>query len=183
MIAVFRGPFISLYCLLLSGLYINIQAQTTILSGIVRDAETKETLIGAAVTLNDKLETGCVTNENGFFSLTIPYGKYQLKVRYLGYLTETINLNIVGNKQIEIMLKSDQRELKEIQFADSVHTRQQHILGAETIQLTQMDKLPLLFGERDYIRSIQLLPGVQTSGEGQSGFFVRGGSADQNLVL
>lgn len=156
----------------------------TTLSGYVKDAETGEALIGATVYLPEAGK-GAYTNEYGFYSLTLQAGTYQAVYQYLGYqsLQEEIDLDKSIRKDIE--LASDANSLDEVvisgQSADN--NVQAAEMGVTRLSISEIKKVPVLFGETDVLKTLQLLPGVKPAGEGNSGFFVRGGGSDQNLIL
>lgn len=169
--------------LLFVGLWGHAQNRYT-LSGEVLDAESTETLIGVTL-LVPELNTGTVTNAYGFYSLTLPKGNYNLVVQYLGYETQTIPLSLDRNSKSDIRLVPAAENLEEVIVTDDVERinikkpeMSINRLSASTIQQT-----PVVFGEPDVLKTIQLLPGVTSAGEGASGFNVRGGAADQNLIL
>lgn len=154
------------------------------LSGRVKDSKTGEDLIGATLVVNE-LQIGTSSNEYGFFSITVPKGKYTVSVNYLSYknLTQTIDLN--ENITQDFMMEDEESVLEEVVVSE--RKRDANVssvqMSMNTITIKEMKKAPALFGEVDLIKNIQRLPGVQAVGEGTSAFFVRGGSADQNLIL
>lgn len=154
------------------------------LSGYVKDAASGETLIGAGIYIKEA-ETGIATNAYGFYSISIPAGSYTLIVTYLGYNTLEQTVNIIENKALNIDLKPVGKEIEEVVISDE--RKDENVQGTQmgTVMLTTetVKKLPVMFGESDILKTIQLLPGVQSAGEGNSGFYVRGGGPDQNLVL
>lgn len=154
------------------------------ISGSLNDAANGEGLIGASIKLADKPK-GTITNMYGFYSITLPKGTYKLVYSYLGF--ETVTKDIVLDKNIKLNI-----ELKEVSttFDEVVITGEARNKNVESLDMSkdelnieQIKGIPALMGEVDVIKAIQLLPGVQTIGEGGSGFFVRGGAADQNLIL
>lgn len=154
------------------------------ISGYIKDANNGEALIGAAVFV-ESLKTGKTANEYGFYSLTIPEGQYKLSFTYLGYKTEIREIDLKTNLKISIELKEEVRESKEVVITA---VKEDANIKSVEMSVAKMDiktisKIPPLFGEVDVIRSVQLLPGVTTVGEGASGFNVRGGAIDQNLIL
>lgn len=169
--------------LLFIGFSAGAQEKYTI-SGTITDAANGETMIGTNVFV-EPLMKGTTTNVYGFFSMTIPEGDYTLKVSFLGY--ETYSQQISLNKDFELNL-----ELKESGFAkDEVvvqgeksdkNTKSSKMSTVE-VPIQQIKELPALAGEVDIIKTIQLLPGVQSGSEGNAGLYVRGGGPDQNLVL
>lgn len=155
------------------------------ISGTIRDKASGEELIGASIRVIELPNIGVRTNEYGFYSLTVAKGKYTLKATYLGYeeFFETVVLD--KNQKINWQLSKKGREIKEVTIKAKKANENvtQTTMGIEKINMSEIAKLPVLFGEKDVLKTIQLLPGVKSAGEGNSGFFVRGGSADQNLIL
>jgi len=161
------------------------QAQTKYtLSGYLKDATNGEVLIGATVYLQEQ-NTGAAANEYGFYSLTLPIGNYILEYSYLGYKKITRQINLNKNTRLDMEMTTEGKQLQEIviraEAEDQNVTSTQ--MGVTKLEMKEINKLPVLFGERDIIKSIQLTPGVKSAGEGSSGFYVRGGAADQNLIL
>ncbi len=159
-------------------------AQDITLSGYIKDANSGETLIGATVVI-DELKTGTNSNAYGFYSLSIPPGSYTFRVSYLGYTTFEQSLELTGDQTFDFELEETVVELEEVIISSEAADRNVTSLEMSVNQLNiqTIRKMPSLLGEVEIIRSIQLLPGVSTVGEGASGFNVRGGSIDQNLIL
>lgn len=161
------------------------QAQSLTLSGYVKDASTGEALIGAAVSVKGDPPRGTVTNVYGYYVLNLTPGNYELQVSYLGYNSSAQNLRLNSSQKLNINLEPSRQQLKEVVVtgeADDQRLKQSQ-MGVEKMSIATVNKLPILFGERDVLKSMQLLPGVKAGGEGQSGFSVRGGNLDQNLIL
>lgn len=154
------------------------------LSGYVKDAETGEALIGATVYLPDAGK-GAYTNAYGFYSLTLPAGTYQVNFQYLGYQTlkEEIALDKSIRKDIELALNANSLDEVIISGQAADNNVQAAEMGVTRLSISEIKKVPVLFGETDVLKTLQLLPGVKPAGEGSSGFFVRGGGTDQNLIL
>jgi hypothetical protein len=154
-------------------------------SGTVTDRASGETLIGVAIALAERPQSGIISNEYGFYSLSAPPGQYTLVARYVGYdiFTQKIDLS-QGNQKTDIVL-SDGAVLQEVVVkAEKTNDNiERPLMGVEKIGMAEVKALPMLLGERDVIKAIQLLPGVKSAGEGNAGFHVRGGGADQNLIL
>jgi hypothetical protein len=153
-------------------------------SGHVKDASNGEDLFGTSI-LVVELATGTVVNEYGFYSLSLPKGSYTLKFSYLGYESQTHKLVIEKDLILEIYLDPVLADLNEIEISAE---RNDANVKAPEMSVVKMDvktinRIPALMGEVDIIKAIQLLPGVQSVSEGSSGFSVRGGSPDQNLIL
>lgn len=154
------------------------------LSGVVKDSLSGETLIGVNIIIPE-LQTGTTTNEYGFYSLTLPKGNYNLLVSYIGFSDIRSEINLNENIKLNFVLKENLEELEEVILTDNpykvkVSTPEMSVNKITTASIKQM---PVVLGETDVIKSILTLPGVTNAGEGQSGFNVRGGSSDQNLVL
>ncbi|MFM6914194.1 MAG: carboxypeptidase-like regulatory domain-containing protein, partial [Aquirufa sp.] len=168
--------------LLLSGI---LQAQKSTISGYLKDAASGEGLIGASVYVKE-LKTGNVTNTYGFYSLTLPLGKYTLVFSSSGYKKKEQDILITAKSQeLSIELATSAQELAEVIV--KARANDENVKGIEMsvnkVDIKTIRKIPALLGEVDLVRAIQLLPGVSTVGEGASGFNVRGGGVDQNLVL
>ena len=156
------------------------------LSGYAYDINSGESLIGANIVLSSNPQIGTSTNTYGFFSLSIPEGKQEILVSYLGYETQTHEL--LFNKNIKMDFKLGEGVVfEEITISAEKEEEDKNIqstqMGAIDLPVQKIKKLPALFGEVDILKAIQLLPGVLSSGEGSAGFYVRGGGPDQNLVL
>lgn len=154
------------------------------LSGTITDANSNETLIGVNVSIPE-LKTGIPTNEYGFYSLTLPKGIYKVQITSLGYQTieETINLN--NNIKNNFKLIGDETVLQEVVILDNKNAAviRRPEMSVNKLSISNIKKMPVILGEVDVLKSILLLPGITNAGEGASGFNVRGGGADQNLIL
>jgi hypothetical protein len=158
--------------------------QSYVLSGSVRDKQTGESLIKAVVRIQELPNAGIISNEYGFYSLSLPKGNYSVVVSQVGYETLVQKIKLDSSITINFSLQT-KNVLKEVVVESSRKndnlTKAQ--MGTETINMSAISKVPVIFGEKDLLKTIQLLPGVKSAGEGNSGFFVRGGGADQNLIL
>lgn len=154
------------------------------ISGYIKDAKNGEVLIGATVFVKD-LKTGAAANVYGFYSISIPEGNYTITYNSLGYqsVTQTIQLTKDITQNIELTEEAKQLETVEIQSDRPDENVKSVEMSINKLDIKTIKKIPALLGEVDLVRSIQLLPGVTTVGEGASGFNVRGGSIDQNLIL
>ncbi|NTW32868.1 MAG: TonB-dependent receptor [Bacteroidetes bacterium] len=161
----------------------NIEVKYTI-SGSIIDKANGERLIGASIRVKE-LNTGTVTNLYGYYSLTLPIGNYTLVYSYIGYNKIEKTINLQSNESIEIELERNDKNMKELVIVDkkSDENVTKSEMSSVELDMEIIKSLPALMGETDLIKVIQLMPGVQTAGEASSGFNVRGGSADQNLVL
>lgn len=176
---------VSLACILLLMLIsITTKAQNVTISGYVRDAATKESLIGANIFSPDARK-GTSTNEYGFYSLTLPKkDTIDFSISYIGYISQTKKFLPKGNSRQDFFLEVNSANLGEVvvnaERNDNNVNKPQ--VGVINIPVKAVENLPVLGGERDIIKTIQFLPGVQQGQEGTTGFYVRGGNADQNLV-
>lgn len=154
------------------------------ISGIVTDSGTGETLIGASVKLTGSTTIGAGTNAYGFYSLSATEGIYELSISFIGYKTVKQSITISRNIRQNFVLSED-NQLNEVVISaekknDNVSSPQ---MGLQRINIREINNVPVLLGERDVLKTLQLLPGIKSAGEGNSGFYVRGGSTDQNLIL
>jgi len=158
-------------------------AQNVTLSGYIKDAANGEELINASI-VNEKSQ-GTVTNVYGFYSLTLPEGKYTFTVSYIGYESIEKTLTLKESQTLDFELTEATNQLAEVEVTAKRLDENLNRAEMSTTQLTakQIKAIPQFLGEFDVIRSITLLPGVTTVGEGASGFNVRGGKTDQNLIL
>lgn len=176
--------FIFINCFLINYLQAQ-QAEKNTASGYVKDSKNGEKLIGVNVYVKGTT-MGTTTNEYGFYSLTLPKGKYELVASYIGYspLIKEIDLS-AGNVKMDFEIAEQDIQLQEVVV--KAEADDQNVKGIEMsvnkLDIKTIQKIPAFLGEVDVIRSIQLLPGVATVGEGATGFNVRGGAIDQNLVL
>lgn len=160
------------------------QKNTTI-SGTIKDDATGETLIGASVRIKELPQKGTATNSYGFYSITVPEGEYTLIYTYIGY--ETISKQMSVHKQMGIDIKlAPSNSLQEVVISANRPNNDQILspqMGVEKLNMTQINSVPVVMGEKDVLKTITLMPGVKSGGEGNTGFYVRGGSSDQNLIL
>ena len=160
-------------------------AQNYKISGVVTDVQTKETLVGVPVIIIERSSTGVASDEDGKYSITLPKGDYTLSVNYMGFEKKQYKISLTKDIKQDIELRQSSIGLNEVVVAaerpDANVSAAQ--TGIQKLEVEQINKLPVLLGERDIIKTIQLMPGVQGAGEGSSGFYVRGGSADQNLIM
>ncbi|MCE2847513.1 MAG: TonB-dependent receptor [Sphingobacteriales bacterium] len=182
-----RYAALILYLLFLSGVGSTALAQESsrvTLSGFVRDAQSGEALIGASVYVKE-LQKGVSANAYGFYSITLDKGSYNLIVNYLGYTEKRFELVMQADRSMPIELDPVAIQTAEVTIAAERKDRnvQAAEMGRVELEVDQIQRLPALFGEVDLLKAIQLLPGVRSAGEGNSGFYVRGGGPDQNLIL
>lgn len=154
------------------------------LSGYIKDAKNGETLIGATAYVT-QLGIGATSNEYGFYSITFDPGSYQIEFAYLGYQSELVDLELKESTRYDIELSEEAQALEEVVITGEAEDRNVSDVEMSTnkLDVATIKKMPTLLGEVEIIRSLQLLPGVSTVGEGATGFNVRGGNIDQNLVL
>lgn len=175
------------YVGLLSALIITLSAKAQekyTVSGTITSARTGESLIGASVRVQNR-STGTISNEYGFFSLTLPRGSYQLEISAVSLEKKVVNIELDKDVKMEIALEDDKSSLEEVTVTASSRGRSlsNPQMGLERISISETRNIPVLLGERDVLKTIQLLPGIKAAGDGNSGFYVRGGAADQNLIL
>jgi hypothetical protein len=154
------------------------------ISGTISEASSKETLIGVNI-LIPELQTGTVTNEYGFYSISLPEGIYEVEFRFLGFETVQRTFDLKENIKFDLALEEDSQSLDEVvitQNNELLNIRKPQ-MSVNALSIKTIRQMPVVLGETDVIKSIQLLPGVTSAGEGASGFNVRGGAADQNLIL
>ncbi len=156
------------------------------ISGTITEQNKGEALIGVKVRVKDQSYL-VATNEYGFYSITIPEGKYILAVTYIGYLPQEKEIELKENVSINFVMESPSEKTKELETAKVTINKQDNVrgstMGVERLDPKSIAKIPVLLGEKDIIKTLQLLPGVKSAGEGNSGYYVRGGAADQNLIL
>ena len=172
-----------IFCII--GVAQKMQAQEKMtVNGTVKDLLSGESIIGAVIKI-DKLANVTVTsNEYGFFAISLPKGKYDLIISFIGYEDKRISIPLDKPLSIQVFLES-KNQLAEV-VVESKRKDDNLIkaqIGTETLNMKSISKVPVIFGEKDVLKTIQLLPGVKSAGEGNSGFYVRGGAADQNLIL
>lgn len=171
-------------CLLLMQVRHAYAQQKYTVSGYVKDQQNGESLIGISVS---KAGTGLgtVTNEYGFYSLTLPAGDHEIQFSYIGYAPIKMNVSLKSNKNLDIKLEKSSSQLSTVTVTGNKQEKAVNTLttSLNRLDIAQMKKMPTFMGEVDVLRSIQTLPGVNTVGEGANGFNVRGGAADENLIL
>ncbi|RPH33300.1 MAG: TonB-dependent receptor [Bacteroidales bacterium] len=154
------------------------------LSGYLKDKKNGEMLIGATVYVKE-LNTGTTSNVYGFYSLSLPQGSYNLTFSYIGYTSRDESIDLQSNITLDVELESQSIEIEAVVITSK--KRDENLTRSQTSMIKMDPKairsLPILMGESDILKSIQMMPGVQSVSEGSSGFSVRGGSADHNLLL
>ncbi|MDR0790034.1 MAG: TonB-dependent receptor [Bacteroidales bacterium] len=179
-----RPVFFLIVCLTFSLVSLSQQRKFT-LSGYVKDSISRETLMSANVYVKNNTNQGAASNAYGFYSLTLAEGNYVIVVQYIGYKTIEFDIKLDKNikKDFQLMPQSQQLGAVEIKAERSIDKVAQTNMGVEKLSVQEVAKIPVIFGEKDVLKTISLTPGVKSSGEGSSGFYVRGGGYDQNLIL
>jgi hypothetical protein len=154
-------------------------------SGTVRDKTTGESLIGATVLLLEQPRSAASSNAYGFYSISAPAGNYTMIISFTGYQADTLKIVLNRNLLLPVELGNSAIALREVE----VNARKKDdnvtkpIMGVQKLSMNEIKNIPVLFGEKDILKTIQLLPGIKSTGDGNSGFYVRGGASDQNLIL
>ncbi len=154
------------------------------LSGTVSEEATGETLIGVNVII-PSLQTGAITNEYGFYSITLPSGDYEVIYSSLGFASKKINISLTQSINQNVFMAADTEQLDEVVISTDIERASIKApqMSVNSLTAGTIKNIPVVLGEADVIKSILLLPGVTNAGEGASGFNVRGGAVDQNLIL
>ncbi|OYU97572.1 MAG: hypothetical protein CFE21_04570 [Bacteroidetes bacterium B1(2017)] len=177
--------FLPLFLLLAIAFNSQAQKRNPTISGNITDSKNGEELIGATISV-PALKIGTTTNAYGFYSLALPPGNHEVEFTYVGYLTQKKTINLQADTHIDLELTESKKELNEIVIktdkvtTDNVTSNKMSVIK---IDVKQVKQIPILMGEVDIIKAIQLLPGVQSAGDGSTNFIVRGGNIDHNLVL
>jgi len=170
--------------ILLSFLFASAQKKVSI-SGIVKEGKNGESLSGAIIIPDGQMQQAVSSNSYGFFSLAVLPGQHEITVQFVGFDKKVLNVLVNQDTVINVSLLDNEVTLKEA----TVTAKKQNdnvtnaTMGMERLSMKEISTIPMLMGERDVLKSLQLLPGVKSAGEGSSGFYVRGGGADQNLIL
>ena len=165
-------------------LFIKSYSQPYTVSGYIRDAGSGETLTGATVYISG-LQTGGISNQYGFYSITLPRGIHPIEFSFIGYETLSVDVDVQKNHTLNISLKDISQNLNEVIVSGTRRDRNVEgiEMSRESIPVQMVKKLPSFMGETDVLKTITLLPGIQNGGEGSSGLYVRGGGPDQNLLI
>lgn len=168
-------------CLLLTAVPINAQQKMTV-SGTISSKTKGETIIAATVRLGN---SSTISNDYGFYSITVNKGVYTLQVTAVGFQASVQEITVDKDLVLNVTLEDVVRDLDEVLVTSSSRNRSLSSpqMGVEKLSTKDIKYVPVLLGERDILKVVQLLPGVKSAGDGNSGFFVRGGAADQNLIL
>lgn len=164
----------------------SLSAQTKFsISGNIKDEANGEDLIGATVRVLELSGVGATSNVYGFYSLTLPEGNYTLEYSFVGYIPIKKSISLTQNVKMDIELASNTEVLNEVVITANKEDQNvtKNEMSVTKITTKEIEAIPVIFGEKDIIKVMQLTPGVKSAGEGNSGFFVRGGAADQNLIL
>lgn len=173
--------------LLLTSVFLFLHAaaqQKFTISGTIKARKTGETLIRASIRI-DSSSTGTLSNEYGFYSITLPQGSHRLEVTAVGQKTFIKDVALDKNLTLDIMLEDAATELSNVVVTAAGRGRSVGgtQMGAERLTMAEIKNIPMILGERDILKTLQLLPGIKSAGDGSSGIYVRGGAADQNLIL
>ena len=163
--------------------FLQAQEKTTV-NGTVKDKLTGESIMGAVIKIDQLASVVVTSNEYGFYAISLPKGKYVLRISFVGFEEKKIPITLDAPLTLPVFLES-KNQLAEV-VVESKRKDDNLIkaqMGTETLNMKAISKVPVIFGEKDVLKTIQLLPGVKSAGEGNSGFYVRGGAADQNLIL
>jgi len=181
---IFAGVLTILFTLQLDNSVVFSQTKQTV-SGTIKNNETGEVLIGAAVVVKELSGVGVVTNAYGYYALTLPQGTYTLLVQYLGFKTAVDTIVLDRNRILNVNLLPQPIKVGEVVVsgertnANVTSTE----VSAKKLEVDEIKSIPVLLGEKDILKTIQLLPGIQSAGEGGTGFYARGGGIDQNLIV
>ncbi len=159
--------------------------QNFTISGNIKDNSSGEDIIGARVMVKEIEGKGAISNVYGFYSLTLPKGTYTFEYQFIGYGIQSFKVDLTEDIKKSVELVPEAEMLKQVEvtgekLGENLKTTE---MGVEKISVKDVETIPVLFGEKDIMKTMQLLPGVKSAGEGNSGFYVRGGGADQNLIL
>jgi len=164
----------------------NLYAETKhTISGTITDATSGESLIGTSILVKEINGTGVTTNAYGYYSLTLADGNYNFVISYLGYKNQNIAIVLNENKMLNIKLEPNSQQLDEVEITavrknNNITSNE---MGVERLQIKEISKIPVLFGEADIMKTLKLTPGIKSVGEGSGGMYVRGGNNSQNLIL
>ncbi|WP_343697235.1 TonB-dependent receptor [Flavobacterium sp.] len=175
---------ISFFLIIIFTTFNSFSQEKFTLSGTIKDSKNNETLIGVNIYI-PTLKIGTTTNEYGFYSITLPKGEHQIEISYVGYQTIQYTIILNQNTKNNFSISESGEELREVVITDNkgkINIKSPE-MSVNKLSISTIKKMPVVLGEVDVLKSILLLPGVTNAGEGASGFNVRGGGADQNLIL
>ena len=184
------GPRILFLLPLIALLFLDVTGSATAqekftLSGTIKNAENGEALIGAYVVVKQLKNVGASSNAYGFFSLTIPGGRYTLFVQYLGFRVLADSIDLTRDRTFNFALTPEPISVGEVVVSGERSDKNvtSTVMSSNKLEMREVKSIPVLLGEKDILKTIQLLPGVQSAGEGNTGYYARGGGLDQNLIL
>ena len=155
------------------------------LSGVIKNGETGEVLIGAAIIIRELPGIGALSNAYGFYSLTLPEGRYTYQTQFMGFKMRIDSLVLNTNRVVNIILIPVLIKVNDVTV--SGERSNANVTSTEVsenkLEMKQVESIPVLLGEKDILKTIQLLPGIKSAGEGSTGFYSRGGGIDQNLIV
>ncbi len=159
-------------------------AQMATISGHIKDSKNGEALIGATCYFND-LKKGITSNEYGYYSITVKAGTHKISFSYIGYETQNLTIELGNNKVFDVSLAESSKQLDDVTVFATRKDRniESTDMSMEKLPVKLVKKLPSFMGEVDILKTITLLPGIQSGGEGSSGLYVRGGGPDENLLI
>lgn len=181
-----KNIIIILSSLILSVFFNPVSAQQKhTVDGTIKEKNSGEVLIGASVYLLELPHSGTVSNAYGFYSITAPAGVYTLIVSFSGYKQDSIKINLDKDISQIVELVQRSKQLEDVMVVSGKRNENvsRPLMGVQKLSVEEIKNVPVIFGEKDVLKTIQLLPGVKSAGEGSSGFYVRGGGTDQNLIL
>lgn len=176
--------FSLLALLILNPISVKAQKEYTF-NGIIKNAESGELLIGATIQVEELKNIGVFSNSYGYYSLSLPEGTYTLLIRYLGFKNKRQTIVLDKNLSLNFELIPEPLNLNEIvvmgeRASENVTSNE---MSVKKVEVKDLQSIPVLLGERDVLKTIQLMPGLKSAGEGSTGFYARGGRTDQNLIL
>lgn len=189
-----KKPFIILWALvwLMTSVYaqekrpanMKVHPDMVTISGFIKEKGSLESLPGAAIYIRT-LQKGTISNNYGFYSITIPAGTYDVEFSFVGFTKSIQKLSLTESKNLDVELEAS-NVLQEVVIRGNKESQKISELtqmSSVTVPIDQIKNIPALFGEKDVFKVLQLFPGVQKGSEGSSGFYVRGGTPDQNLII
>ena len=177
------NKIIAILLLLMTVIVPGFSQEKVTLSGTITAANSNETIIGANIVIKE-IPAYTSTNEYGFYSITIPKGNYKIEISSIGFQSKEITVDLNKNTKLNVSISENSEELQEVIITEKKTTNTQKAeMSVNKLSITTIKKMPVVLGEVDVLKSLLLLPGVTNAGEGASGFNVRGGGADQNLIL
>ncbi|HPF51623.1 MAG TPA: carboxypeptidase-like regulatory domain-containing protein, partial [Draconibacterium sp.] len=179
-----ENKFVLILMLLVTSIMSAFADENITISGYVRSAETGEGLIGSTIYVAE-LKTGTISNAYGFYSLTLPKGSYTIQFSYIGYEQNLSPVSLVNDIVKDVELLAASTEVEEIVVRSEAEDKniRKAEMGVTKLSPKQTRMIPVILGEQDILKTIQLLPGVSSGTEGTTGFYVRGGGVDQNLII